>query len=608
MTERISLTSDENRKSSNIFLQWNDFTVQREKDKAYLLHNITGEVKGGQSLAIMGSSGAGKTTFLNYLSRKSSTPGLSKVSGDFLFSINQIDEKKEFRSLSGYVTQDDVLYEVLTPRELFSFAAEMRLPKKSDNQRKELVETLIENLGLTKSANTKVGSVLKKGLSGGERKRTAIGYELIVDPVVLFLDEPTTGLDSSSAYKVVSLISREAQRGRILIYTIHQPSSEIFKLFDRLLLLTQGKMAYQGQASDAIDYFEQLKFSCPKNFNPAEFFIKILSKEPLLENESNIEEVKKLDEEYAERIKLFTDKCHEESTDSLTNAGELKPNTGQVLKEKNPFFKELRILLNRNNLLLMREPLAFFVRLAMSLVNAILIIMIFWRMKKDDDAVRNRSGCLFFLTNAIVNANMQTALLAFTKEKEVFYKEQDNSMYRVVTYYLSKTLGEIPIQIITSVLTFAIVYFACNLNTNSVDNYIFFTLDCFLSGYAASSFAYFLSSLIDRKELAPAIFPIFIFTQALTSGFFVNMDNIPYIFYPFKYISVFRYSYQGFAYNEFIDNDLNCNNKIKCRLPTDDFPESLEVSLLILAIIAIFNNIVSCIALKIKSELRRKRN
>ncbi len=194
------------------------------------------------------------------------------------------------------------------------------------------------------------------------------------------------------------------------------------------------------------------------------------------------------------------------------------------------------------------------------------------------------------------------------KKNPVFYKEQDNSMYRVFTYYLIKAIGKIPLQICTAEITFGIVYFACNLNQNNPINYFWFMLDIFLSGYAGSSFALFMSSLIDRSEIAPAIFPIFIFTQALTSGFFVNMKDIPYLFYPFKYISTFRYSYQGLAYNEFIDNDMNCTDPIKCKLPTDDFEESLELSMIILAILAVFNNIVSCIALKVKSTLRRKRD
>jgi len=605
MTERVSISSDARRLKSEIFLQWSNLSVQRDSDKALLLNKITGEIKGGQSLAMMCSSGAGKTTFLNYLSKKSSTPGLTKISGEYKFIIDGKDEKKEFRSLSGYVTQDDILFEVLTPKELFSFAAEMRLPNKNENQRKEIVEDLLDNLGLTKSANTKVGSVLSKGISGGERKRTAIGYELIVDPSVLFLDEPTTGLDSASAFKVVSLIAKEAQRGRIMIYTIHQPSSEIFKLFDKLLLLTQGKMAYFGKASDAIEYFSGLNFICPKNYNPAEFFIKILSKEPVIENDENQKEIKKMETDYSDRIKEITEKCTTEI--KLSEISNLSATSGKHLKMKNPFFKELGILMRRNNLLLMREPLAFIVRIIMSIVNSLIVIMIFWRMALGDNAVRNRNGCLFFITNSIVNTNMQTSLLVFTKEKPVFYKEQDNSMYRVLTYYLSKTIGEIPLQIFTSLITFGIIYFACNLNTYSPMNYFWFILDVFLTGYAGASFALFMSSLIDRTEIAPAIFPIFIFTQALTSGFFVNMNDIPYIFYPFKYISVFRYSYQGLAWNEFTDNDLECTDYIKCKLPTEDFPETLEWSLIILAIIAIFNNVVSCIALKIKSSLRRKR-
>lgn len=589
---------------SEKILQWKNLTIEKSSDKSIILNSLDGEAVSGQALAIMGSSGAGKTTLLNYLSGKSIPSGVIKKQGEIFFSIDNINCSKYFGSLSGYVTQDDILLEVLTPKELLTFAAEIRL-NLDVSHRKELVDNLISNLGIEKCKDTRVGNVMSKGLSGGERKRTAIGYELITDPYVLFLDEPTTGLDSISAYKIIKLITEEARKGKIIIFTIHQPRSDIFKLFDKLLLLAQGKIVYLDKASKAIEYFNTLNYKCPPHYNPAEYFIKILSKENLLtDNQMNVES--EADEkEYYNKINLFSE--HFKQKFSMTDLINVSQNNFNMnIQKKHGFLKELLILIKRNRLLMMRDKLAFFLRFIMVFFNSVLIILIFFRLGKGNNAVIDRNGCLFYITNSVVNTNMQTNLLVFTKEKQVFYKEQDNKMYRVVTYYLSKTLAELPFQLFSAFLIFFMCYFLTGLNSNTFLNYVYFIITVFFTGYAGSSFAIFMSCIIDKAEIAPAIFPILIFTQTLTSGYFVSQKDIPSFLKPFYYISIFRYSYQSLAINEYTDNDVGCDNPNdpKCRLPTEDFSDSLAYSIYCLLIITIVNNFISCIALKIKAISR----
>ena len=590
---------------SEKILQWKNLTIEKSSDKSTILNSLDGEAVSGEALAIMGSSGAGKTTLLNYLSGKSIPSGVIKKQGEINFCIDNVNYTKFFGSLSGYVTQDDILLEVLTPKELLTFAAEIRLNIDA-SQRKELVDNLIANLGIEKCKDTRVGNVMSKGLSGGERKRTAIGYELISDPYVLFLDEPTTGLDSISAYKIIKLITEEARKGKIIIFTIHQPRSDIFKLFDKLLLLAQGKTVYLDKASKAIEYFNSLNFKCPPHYNPAEYFIKILSKEYLLaENQTNNVDLGADDKEYYNKIKLLSETFKEkyslsEIETTYQNKFDLK------IQKKQGFLKELIILIKRNRLLMMRDKLAFFLRFIMVFFNSVLIILIFYKLGKGSNAVIDRNGCLFYITNSVVNTNMQTNLLVFTKEKQVFYKEQDNKMYRVVTYYLSKTLAELPFQLFSAFLIFFMCYFFTGLNSNSFMNYVNFIITVFLTGYAGSSFAIFMSCIIDKAEIAPAIFPILIFTQTLTSGYFVSQKDIPSFLLPFYYISIFRYSYQSLAINEYTDNDVGCGNPDdpKCRLPTEDFTDSLAYSIYSLLVITVVNNFISCIALKIKAISR----
>ena len=120
-----------------------------------------------------------------------------------------------------------------------------------------------------------------KGVSGGERKRTSIGVELITDPSLIFLDEPTTGLDSHTATQVMKLLSKLATSGRTIIQTIHQPNSDIFVMFDRLMLLAQGKCLYFNDAKLSVDYFAKIGFQIPEQSNPADYFMSIMSIESI---------------------------------------------------------------------------------------------------------------------------------------------------------------------------------------------------------------------------------------------------------------------------------------------------------------------------------------
>jgi len=248
------------------------------KTSKIILNNVSGYVKAGQVLAIMGGSGAGKTTLLNILAGRISK-GI--VHGEVRLNGQLINEKirKNLGHIAGYVMQDDVMLTGLTVRETLIFSALLKLPKNlTKKQKLERVEDIISKLSLRKCADNVIGDVQKKGISGGERKRTSIGIEMINDPSLLFLDEPTSGLDSFTAYNIMeTLINLAKNDGRTIICTIHQPRSNIFSLFDMLLLLSEGQVVYFGPASNAISYFSKLNFVCPNFANPADYLLDISS-------------------------------------------------------------------------------------------------------------------------------------------------------------------------------------------------------------------------------------------------------------------------------------------------------------------------------------------
>ena len=207
-------------------------------EEKVILDGVNGAVLPGQFLSIIGASGAGKTTLLNYLSGRLISTNLEK-SGEVLVNGVNRDQIRGFSAFSAYVQQDDILFQTMTVRECLEFAAKLKLPGTPQSKQMR-VENIIQELRLTKCQNTKIGGPLVKGVSGGERKRTSIGVELITDPYLVFLDEPTTGLDSFTATSVMETLKDLARTGRTIIQTIHQPNSDIFETMDRLTLLAKG--------------------------------------------------------------------------------------------------------------------------------------------------------------------------------------------------------------------------------------------------------------------------------------------------------------------------------------------------------------------------------
>lgn len=183
----------------------------------------------------------------------------------------------------------------MTVRECLDFAARLKLPG-SEQSKTDRVQQVINELKLNKCEGTRIGGPLVKGVSGGERKRTSIGVELITDPSLIFLDEPTTGLDSFTATSVMDLLGDLAtKQNRTVVSTIHQPNSDIFELFDLLCLLARGKIIYFNKAALAVDYFASIGFGCPELSNPCDYFMSMMSVESIEleeENEGNVRGMK----------------------------------------------------------------------------------------------------------------------------------------------------------------------------------------------------------------------------------------------------------------------------------------------------------------------------
>ncbi|KAL4918939.1 hypothetical protein BDW62DRAFT_180150 [Aspergillus aurantiobrunneus] len=238
-----------------------------------ILTEIQGAAQPGQISAIMGASGAGKTTFLDLLARKNKR-GI--VQGDFYVNGEKVGDA-DFKSMIGFVDQEDTMLPTLTVHETILTSALLRLPRHMSRAAKEQRVVEVEKqLGIYQIKDQLIGSEegSGRGISGGEKRRVGIACELVTSPSILFLDEPTSGLDAFNAFNVVEcLVTLAKTYNRTVIFTIHQPRSNIVALFDRLILLANGKTVYSGPFSACQQYFDNAGYSCPPGFNIADYLV-----------------------------------------------------------------------------------------------------------------------------------------------------------------------------------------------------------------------------------------------------------------------------------------------------------------------------------------------
>jgi ABC-type multidrug transport system ATPase subunit len=303
-------------------------------------------IDSGQLVGIMGASGSGKSTLLNILNGNIK-PQTGQV---FINGYDLYDENHEGKSsIIGYVPQDDILFEELTVYQNLHFNAQLCLNNYAEEKRKELVEKTLFDLDLYEIKDLRVGSLLNKYISGGQRKRLNIALELIREPSVLFVDEPTSGLSSVDSEMVMNLLKEQTQKGKIVIVNIHQPSSDIFKMFDRMLFLDKGGyLIYSGNPIDAIKYFksksnyinaeEEQCFECG-NVNPEQLLQIIESR--------IVNEYGKLTRTRKISPKEWFDSFHETQE---KNAGSIdrKQSPHQIFQRPPKKFKQFQIFLNRD--------------------------------------------------------------------------------------------------------------------------------------------------------------------------------------------------------------------------------------------------------------------
>ena len=305
------------------------------------MHNLSFTLHNGELLAIMGGSGTGKTTLLSLLNGS-----LKPQEGSITINGHDISEPKA-KDLIGFVPQDDLLIEELTVYQNLWFTAKLCFEGMPDEAIDRRVMKTLKDLGLDAAKDLKVGSAINKYISGGQRKRLNIALELIREPAVLFLDEPTSGLSSSDTEKVINLLKEQTLKGKLIVVNIHQPSSDVYKLFDRLWLLDKGGYpVFDGNPIDAITYFKEAAnyadaetSACPMcgNVNP-EIVLNIIDEKALNSNGEVSDERKMKPQDWHELYLKGRDEMPEPAVSTIPPSDQKKPGV----------LKQFAIFLHRN--------------------------------------------------------------------------------------------------------------------------------------------------------------------------------------------------------------------------------------------------------------------
>ncbi|XP_060103373.1 broad substrate specificity ATP-binding cassette transporter ABCG2-like [Heteronotia binoei] len=526
-------------------------TIQKE-----ILTDISGIMKPGLN-AILGPTGSGKSSFLDILATRKDPHGLT---GEIL--INGYPQPPYFKHMSGYVVQDDIVMGTLTVRQNLEFSAALRLPSSmSLEEKKERVDNIIVELDLTKVANVKVGTQFTRGISGGEKKRLCIGLELITDPPILFLDEPTTGLDSSTANAVMELLKRMSLSGKTIIFSIHQPRYSIFKLFDNLTLLAAGRLVYHGPANKVLAYFAALGFVCEAYNNPADFLMDIINGDSTAAGASranfHASELEK--PEAAESIAETLAKQYSRSAQCLEIKERLKQLSLENKKRKTfydlmPYstscFHQLKWVSKRTFKDLIGSPQNSTAQILITTVLGILTGILFAHVGDDVTGIQNRVGALFFLTTSQC-LNSVTTVELFISEKRIFIHEYISGYYRVSAYFFAKIIADmIPMRTLPGIIFTCLNYFTIGFKPTAE---AFFTMmiTLILIAYTASSLSLAIATGQSVTSVANLLINICFVLMILFSGLLVNITTIsPWLLW-LQYFSITRYGLNALQINEF---------------------------------------------------------
>ncbi|KMT19204.1 hypothetical protein BVRB_1g015960 [Beta vulgaris subsp. vulgaris] len=510
--------------------------------KLQLLSNVSGVFSPGVLTALVGSSGAGKTTLMDVLAGRK-TGGY--IEGEIRISGHP-KVQHTFARISGYVEQTDIHSPQVTVEESLWFSSSLRLPKEiSKETKKEFVNEVMRLVELDNLKDALVGLSGTTGLSTEQRKRLTIGVELVANPSIIFMDEPTSGLDARAAAIVMRTVRNTVDTGRTVVCTIHQPSIDIFEAFDELLLMKRGgQVIYGGKlgvhSCIMIDYFQGISGipPIPDGYNPATWMLEVTT--PAIEE--------RFSQDFAT---IYRNSAQFREVEAQVMQLSTPPSGSKALHFdttfSQDFISQFWLCFHKQLLVYWRSPQYNAVRFLFTALCAVILGSIFWDVGSKRDSIINlftimgalHSACLFL---GVSNASSVQPVISI--ERTVFYREKAAGMYSPYAYAAAQALVEVP-YIGAQTLTYGIItYFMIGFE-RTLRKFLLYLLFTFLTFTYFTFYGMMAVGVTSTQHMSAVISSAFYSLWNLFSGFLIPQSYIPGWWIWFYYICPVAWTLRG---------------------------------------------------------------
>ncbi|XP_071709219.1 ABC transporter G family member 12-like [Rutidosis leptorrhynchoides] len=628
--------NDDNRDyGGDVYLMWENITVLvpnttsininingKIKPTRRILNDVTGFAQPSRIMAIMGPSGSGKSTLLDSLS--------GRLAGNVIMMGNVLLNGRKTRLDYGavaYVTQEDVLLGTLTVKETLTYSAKLRLPESlSEHRVNEIVDETIMEMGLQDCAHKYIGNWHSRGISGGEKKRLSIALEILTRPTLLFLDEPTSGLDSASAFFVIQTLRNMAREASLtIVSSIHQPSSEVFALFDDLFLLSGGETVFFGEAKMALKFFSEAGIPCPSKRNPSDHFLRCVNSDfdkvnATLQGSQRLkdQETKFITHTSTAEIKemlVSNYKCSEYAAFARKRIQDISSVAGLAIETQSgsqaSWWKQLTTLTKRSSVNMYRDIGYYWLRIVVYLAVSLCVGTVFFNVGTSYHATYARGACGGFISGFMIFMSIG-GFPSFIEEMKVFHRERLNGHYGVGVFMFSNFISSFPFLTIMSFVTAIVTYNMVKFQSGFT-HITYACLDLLLSMAVIESCMMVVASLVPNFMMGIIVGSGFIGVMMMTAGFFRLLPDLPKVFwrYPISYINSMSWALQGAYKNDMIGIEFDSPYEGGAKLSgtfilTDMLGISLDHSkwwdLVIVVAILVFYRLLFFVVLKFKER------
>ncbi|XP_035462776.2 ATP-binding cassette sub-family G member 5 [Scophthalmus maximus] len=536
---------------------WWDLPSYRKRRTRQILNDVSFHVDSGQIMGILGNSGSGKTTLLDAISGRIGHRGT--LLGEVFINGRKL-KREEYQDCFSYVLQSDNLLSYLTVEETLTYTAQLALRKHSADAVRKKVSAVMAELSLSHVAHSVIGGRVFPGISGGERRRVSIASQLLQDPRVILLDEPTTGLDSMTANQIVVLLAELARRNRIVIVTIHQPRSELFRVFSRIAIMSRGELVFCGQPPEMVDFFSRCGYECPEYCNPFDIYVDYTS----------------VDTRSSEREAATFSRMHEITSSYQRSAiyqsmlGKIEQSLQREEKPAIPFKSKespsgaakLEVLLRRTARNLSRDRMGVLMRLSQNLIYGLFVA--FFVMHLDNDvtkgAVQDRIGIIYQSVGASPYTGMLNAVALFPALRAISDQESQDGLYSKWQMFLAYIFHILPLSILSVVIFTSFLYWTVGMHPDSL-RFLCFTAVVMVPHIIGELLTVVLLGVVqDPNMVNTGVALLNIAGILVGSGFLRNTQQMPEVFQWLGYLTFQKYSCELLIVTEFHELEFTCNS------------------------------------------------